>query len=128
MKKKATTKSSSLVSRNQLQHLKRQLRVEAALERIRAKTMRMRKSDDLSAVAILLFKELRKLGGELLTCGFVLCDARNADTEQWLSLPGVDLLPPFNVSAQQDKYHRAMYRAWKTKKRFSRVEIHGKDL
>jgi len=115
MSKKAYRNSSIKIPRNQLLDLERKLGIEAALERIRARTMRMKTSDDLAGVATLLFKELRKLGGELWTCGFVLCTPPDPDTEQWLSFPGEGLLPPFKVSSRQDKFHRAMYRPWKVK-------------
>ncbi|HEX6892015.1 MAG TPA: ATP-binding protein [Chryseolinea sp.] len=128
MSKKAYRKSSINVPGNQLLDLKRKLKIEAALESIRSRTMLMKTSDDFAGVVTLLFKELRKLGGELSTCRLVLCTSADHSTEQWLSLPGEGLLPRIKVSSRQDKFHRAMYAAWKAKKKYFRIEIKGKDL
>ncbi|HEX6892858.1 MAG TPA: hypothetical protein VF141_19250 [Chryseolinea sp.] len=116
MNEKSDKKSSIKVAGDQLLGLEQKLRVEDALQRIREKAVRMMTSDDLGGIATLkLFKELRILGDEV-TCGFVLCNLYDPD-EQGLSLPGKGLLPRFKVSSRQDKFHKAMYRARKPKKK-----------
>ncbi len=47
----------------------REARIEAALERVRAKAMAMHNSNDLSITASVVFTELRKLGITPLRCG-----------------------------------------------------------
>jgi signal transduction histidine kinase len=102
--------------------------IETTLARVRARTMGMQKSEELAKVASVLFDQLRLLGGKLWTCGFVLCSSKSPDTEQWLSLPEAGMLPPFHVPHAQDKFHRAMYDAWKKRKKLLTLEIKGREL
>ena len=48
----------------------REAKIEAALERVRSRTMAMHKSDELVAVAGLLFEQVSTLGIKTWTCGF----------------------------------------------------------
>ncbi|MBK7379014.1 MAG: hypothetical protein IPJ03_08415 [Ignavibacteriales bacterium] len=48
----------------------REAQIEAALERVRSRTMGMQKSDELKDAAILLFQQIKTLGVETGSCGF----------------------------------------------------------
>ena len=52
----------------------RESQIQLALERVRARTMAMHKSDELLEAGEILFSEMQKLGIECLTAGFVLID------------------------------------------------------
>lgn len=52
----------------------REAQVEAALERVRSRSMAMHRSDELLEAGEILFSEMQKLGIESLTAGFVLMD------------------------------------------------------
>src|SRR5213075_508256 len=52
----------------------REAQIEAALERVRSRTMGMQKSHELLEAAALLYNELFKLGIPTLTSGYVLMD------------------------------------------------------
>ena len=52
----------------------KEAQIEAALERVRARTMAMHKSEELLETGALLFKELSKLDVEIFNCGYVLMD------------------------------------------------------
>ena len=49
----------------------REAQIETALEKVRSHTMGMRSSDDLANVAVVMFEQVRLLGGELFSCGIV---------------------------------------------------------
>jgi len=52
----------------------REAQIEAALERVRSRSMAMHKSDELLEAGEILFSEMQKLGIDSLTAGFVLMD------------------------------------------------------
>ncbi len=106
----------------------REAQIEAALERVRSRSMGMHKSEELSAVAVVLFEQLRSLGGELWTCGFVLCESGRSYTEQWLSLPGQGLLPPYRVPVDMNDIFQKQYDAWARGDELFINEISGEDI
>ena len=74
----------------------REAQIEAALERVRSRSMAMHKSDELLEAGEILFSEMQKLGIESLTAGFVLMDKEEKDglnytpdptTKKIMSLP-----------------------------------------
>src|SRR3954447_20227686 len=48
----------------------RELEIEAALERVRARTMAMRHSEELKEAANSLFQQVQSLGIDVWTCGY----------------------------------------------------------
>ena len=56
----------------ELENKSRQLEIEAALEKVRAITMEMRKSDDLQRAANLLFQQVRSLGIPSWSAGYCI--------------------------------------------------------
>lgn len=62
----------------------RESMIEAALERVRAKTMAMHRSEELADTASVLFNELKKLGIESIRSGVGIIDYENDTAELWL--------------------------------------------
>jgi glycerol kinase len=56
--------------------------IEAGLERVRARTMAMHNSEDVSAATATMFTELEKLGVENLRCGITIIH-KNKTQEVW---------------------------------------------
>ena len=54
----------------------REAQIEAALERVRSRSMGMQKSEELFEVGAVLYRELCRLGVENLTTGYVLFDEK----------------------------------------------------
>src|SRR6187401_295342 len=54
----------------------REAKIEAALEKVRSRTMAMQKSDELQDASILLFKQIRSLGVQTGSCGFNIWDKK----------------------------------------------------
>jgi len=101
----------------------REAQIENALEKVRSHTMGMRSSGDLAGVATVMFDQLRILGGDLFSCGIVLCDKDKNEVEQWLSLPEAGMLPPFFVPANLDFVHQYLYDQWKAGIELFSIEI-----
>ena len=55
--------------RKAVEKQKHELEIEAALERVRAKTMAMQNSQDVSVATAVMFNELSRLGVEKMRCG-----------------------------------------------------------
>ena len=50
----------------------REAQIETALERVRASTMAMHKSDELRPVIAMVFEQLKELGFEAPACGLII--------------------------------------------------------
>ncbi|MCW3108211.1 MAG: hypothetical protein JWQ09_2717, partial [Segetibacter sp.] len=106
----------------------REAKIEAALEKVRAGAMAMHQSQELGTVASLMFDQIRMLGGELWACGVVLCDKNKPDTIQWISSPGIGMLPPNNVPHDLEVCQRNMFEAWKKGEDLFMEEIGGNEI
>ncbi|MBS0425202.1 MAG: hypothetical protein JSR71_12460, partial [Proteobacteria bacterium] len=85
----------------------REAQIEAALERVRARTMAMQKSSELNPTADLLFDQLKLLGADLQGVAFAICDKDSDIVQKWTSI-GVFSFPYTIEPAEQN-----MYEAWK---------------
>ena len=94
------TKQAQHVPKSEIEKLKllleqkgHELEIEAALERVRAKTMAMHKSEELQEVVVELYAQLEPLGLAELGCELVLCDEKNQLLEYWHTNPVQPLQP-----------------------------------
>ena len=79
--KKLTEVNKELVK--EIARMTRKLEVEASLDKIRRRTMTMRKSDELSDASVLLFHELNQLGIKAVRTGVGIFDDANNAMELW---------------------------------------------
>ena len=87
----------------ELEQKNRELQIEAALERVRARTMAMQKSEELQDTALQLFQQVESLGVPPFACGFNIWDAdRKAATAYMGSVAGI--LPSFKTDSSKDIY------------------------
>ena len=98
----------------------RESQIEAALERVRAASMAMHRSDQLIDVSNVMYDELRNLGiDQFAQCGFVLINEEKAEQYVWGSseadnkLMAYYVLPLFGDQVFEDRY-----RTWKEGKTF----------
>ncbi len=68
--------------------------IEAALEKVRARTMGMQRSDELSETAALMFQQVKSFGFELWNCGFNIWEKDKDECTTWMSTPEGKLIPP----------------------------------
>jgi hypothetical protein len=105
----------------------REAHIETALERVRARTMAMQKSDELGDVASVLFKELNQLVTNLWTCGFVLCEKDREEDEWWLSMD-TGFTRGFFLPHVGDYAHAILYEGWSNGEAFRSVQLDGASL
>src|SRR6056297_416864 len=105
----------------------RETKIELALERVRARTMAMQKSEELAEVAFVLFEKLRELGADLWGTGFGLCDKTSDKDSFWFANEN-GVFPPVAIPNTTDPAHSKMYEGWKAGKDFLALEASGKKL
>ena len=105
----------------------RETEIELALERVRARTMSMQKSEELADVAFVLFEQLRGLGGNLWGTGFGLCKENRDKDEFWFANEN-GVFPPVSIPNTVDPAHKKMYDGWKNEIEFLAIEGTGQEL
>jgi signal transduction histidine kinase len=82
----------------------REAQIEAALERVRSRTMAMHSSAELSDTAAEMFSQLERLGIHPWSCGFNIINLEEKTISQWVSSGDGRILPPFESPADQDVF------------------------
>ncbi len=83
----------------------REAQIEAALERVRSRTMGMQHSDELQEAAVLLFQQVVALGVPAFGTGFNIWDDDRKFATAWMA--GKDRMqPPFKTSKSEDIFLR----------------------
>ena len=75
------------------------------MERVRARTMAMQKSDELKDTALLLFQQVRELGIPAWGCGFNIWDDDKKAVTSWNSSEG-QIEPPVKIPSNDDVFLR----------------------
>ena len=91
----------------------REAEIQLALERVRARTMAMQKSEELADVARIVFDQLTKLGVEHLASGVSIIDKKSPSGQMWMSYRG-DMHPkPFTIDFKTNPVLSRVYKSWK---------------
>jgi hypothetical protein len=106
----------------------RESQIQLALERVRARTMAMQKSDELGEVALLLFEQVKKLGIETYASGFNILNQEKKNLVSWMSNPTGAINPPFEMPVESFELHRKIYEAWKNNEDFLEDDLTGEAL
>ncbi len=107
----------------------RELEIEAALERVRARTMAMHNSDELAETAAILFQQMTALG--VTPERINICLIKEADNilEVWATdQQGMKISHHFNASLDEPTTGKRVYKAWKEKKKSIIIDLSGKEL
>ncbi len=107
----------------------REAQIEAALERVRSRTMSMQRSDELAETAAVLFNQLVLLGIEpnRLYIGIIKDD--NGHIEFWATdEEGSKVSTQFIGDAGRNASLKKMYDAWKAEKKSLTIDMQGKEL
>ncbi len=107
----------------------REAQIEAALERVRASTMAMHRSEDVANATHILFDEIEKLGIESLACGLnIIHESRYMET--WSSTKRDKKV--FQISGRMKmEGHPSMdklYKDWKEKRKTSTHVLIGREV
>ena len=79
----------------------REARIEAALERVRARTMAMQHSSELADAATLLFQQMQPLGIPAWSTGYCIWEDNKQAASFWMSSEGV-LQSPFKAPLTEE--------------------------
>ncbi len=107
----------------------REAQIELALERVRARTMAMFRSDELADAAAVLFQQLHALGDtpERINIGIVNEDA--GIIEWWLTEQDGKMIDRrFTMAIDEPIYMAKMYKSWKEKCKSVVIEVSGQEL
>ena len=107
----------------------REAQIEAALERVRSRTMGMQHSDELSEVALELFRQIDQLGIETWAVGFNIWLQGNASYIDWVvSSRTGKFMEPYTVDLTTHPFFREISEARKRGDEFFVIEGEGEEL
>jgi signal transduction histidine kinase len=103
----------------------KEAQIEAALERVRSRTMAMQRSDELLDASEILFVEMQKLGIESLTAGYVLMDKEETNGMNYTPDPSTKKMFPVPVIIPHDEtiHLKQIVKNWKKGNPFSIIEM-----
>ena len=105
----------------------REAQIELALEKVRARTMAMHKSDELHDVAEVLFQQLRNFGGDLWGSGIGLCTSESEEDSFWF-VNEKGILPTVSIPHTEDPTHRKLFEGWQNNESLVVDTRDGKEL
>ncbi|WP_198669830.1 ATP-binding protein [Cognataquiflexum aquatile] len=107
----------------------REAKIEAALERVRSRTMAMFKSEELSEVAEVLFTQVSQLGGMPDRISICVIDEPNQSYQVWATdQAGTQLTVKPVANLKEKTTIRHLYADWKSGKKSSLIELQGPEL
>ena len=106
----------------------REAQIELSLERVRARTMAMQKSDELQDAAILLFQQMNALGVQTGSCGFNIWNKDEKAATVWMSSSEGGLQAPFIMPHTESAIYKNVYSGMKNGETFLVKEVGGKAL
>ena len=107
----------------------RESQIEAALERVRSRTLAMQKSDELAETAVVVFKQLINLGIEPNRLYIGIIKEDNNLIEFWITdEDGSKVITQFTADASKNDSMHKMYKAWKEQEKSLTIEMQGKEL
>ncbi|MES1182025.1 MAG: hypothetical protein ABUL44_04445, partial [Flavobacterium sp.] len=107
----------------------REAQIELALERVRARTMAMFKSEELAETAAVLFHQLIGLGIVPNRLFIGIIKDESAEIEAWATdETGIRLSRRFVLSSNRNNAVKKMYDGWKSKKKSVIIDVYGKEL
>ncbi len=107
----------------------REAQIEAALERIRSRTLAMQKSDELVETAAVLFKQLIHLGIEPNRLYICIIKDEKGEAEFWITdEDGSKVSLAYYAKLVESPSFKKMLNGWKEKKRSVIIDMQGKEL
>ena len=106
----------------------REAQIQLALERVRARTMAMQNSHELSETVFVLFQQFKALGEnpDQATIGIFNEDERVI--EYWVTMHGSQNNNVYKFSVDEPNVTRKIYDAWKAQQRSLAIDLTGKPL
>ncbi len=128
-----TQKTALLLQRNaelekELAVKNRELEIEAALERVRTRTMTMHNSEELAEAAKLLFQQVQALRLPVLSCGYNIWQNGETVCTGWMSDSSGSISPPFRIPLTESPTFMRFRAAKQTGEHFYAEEVSGEAL
>ncbi|MEP2669195.1 MAG: ATP-binding protein [Cyclobacteriaceae bacterium] len=109
-----------------------EVKIELALEKVRARTMAMKKSEELAEIVSVLFKQLLGLGltlDQLRTCGIATFHPSEPQGEIWITdIKGEKISNSFSAPFNEAPAYKTIYKNWKKGEDFLELNLRGKDF
>ena len=106
----------------------RESQVQLALERVRARTMAMQKSDELSQTSYLLFEQWKGLGNEIDQISIGIFNEGETAMKLYSTLHGSQWKQAARIEFDKHVVYRQIFSAWKKKKKSFVADLSGKEL
>jgi len=107
----------------------RESQIEAALEKVRSRTMAMQKSDELAETSAELFKQLINLGIEPNRLYIGIIKDSTGDIEAWATdEEGGKINSRFTLNSKKNASIQKMFKGWKEQKKSITIDMEGKEL
>jgi hypothetical protein len=106
----------------------RESQIQLALERVRARTMAMQKSDELAETASLLFKQISDLGIQTWTSGFNIWEKDDTSFIGYNPTPSGEIAAPYHIPSKEDNFFSTIYQAKERNEDFFVFESSGDSL
>jgi signal transduction histidine kinase len=106
----------------------KEAQIEAALERVRSRTMAMQKSEELAEASAILFKQMKLLGIDTYSSGFTIWDTENINLISWMCNADGSMNPPFVMPINGESWHAAQYESWKKGEDFIVKDFTGPEM
>ncbi|HYM92639.1 MAG TPA: hypothetical protein VET23_00750, partial [Chitinophagaceae bacterium] len=106
----------------------RESQIQLALERVRARTMAMQKSDELSEAVYILFQQFRELGENPDQATIGVINEKKHVIEYWVTMYGNQMNKVFKFSIDEPNVTNKIYNAWKEGKKSLVIDLSGKNL
>jgi len=107
----------------------REAQIEAALERVRSRTLAMQKSDELAETAAVLFRQMISLGIEPNRLYIGLTKEENTEIEFWITdEDGSKVSNMFTGDATQNQSMKKMWDSWKAHQKSIVIDMQRDEL
>ena len=106
----------------------REAKIETALERVRARTMAMQKSDELNETNTLIIQQIKALEIPLYAFGIHICHIDEPISEAWMGDPVGGYMPKVIYDHSQDPLSVRMYSGWKEGNTLMVEKLEGEAL
>jgi len=111
-----------------LQHKNRKLEIEAALERVRSRTMAMQSSDELADVGLVLFQQIEQaIGFEPESSWITFINPDKNTLEVWVTHDD-KFVEPKTVSARDHKNYEQEIAAWNSGEKSIQITLPKEDF
>src|SRR6187431_588355 len=101
--------------------------IQLALEKVRARTMAMQKSDELREAVLVIYEQLQQLNFESKACNIIIIDKKSGSAQYWVSGFLQEIFPEsYAVPYLDHPYQDALLKPWKQGDKYVVYEYTGK--